>query len=184
MIGVGTTVEHGAFPETDASRELARLYREHAGRVFRAAYRVTGSTADAEDILQTVFLRLARREEAAVRNAESYLYRAAINAAVDLLRSRKEQSPLPLEDAERARAGPGDWSTPDEAGELRRQLRQALGRLSPRAAEMFALRYFEDYDLGQIARLLQTSQAVVAVTLFRTRQQLQKQLAEFRGGKR
>ena len=42
---------------------LETLFREHHGSVFRAAYRITGDPADAEDVLQTVFTRLLRREE-------------------------------------------------------------------------------------------------------------------------
>lgn len=159
--------------------ELERLYQEHSQRVFRAAYRVTGSAADAEDVLQTVFLRLVRREEPDLRNVESYLYRAAVNAAVDLLRSRHENRRVSLEDLEQRLPGPSEGGA--EENELRRLLRRALARLSPRAAEMFVLRYFEEYSNQQIAALLKTSQAVVAVTLFRTRRQLQKELEAYKG---
>src|SRR4029077_5118889 len=64
--------------------EVERAFRAHHGLVFRAAYRITGNAADAEDVLQTVFLRLARRgaNSDAVENDESYLRRAAINATV------------------------------------------------------------------------------------------------------
>jgi DNA-directed RNA polymerase specialized sigma24 family protein len=40
--------------------ELERAFRAHHPLVFRTAYRITGNVADAEDVLQTVFLRLAR----------------------------------------------------------------------------------------------------------------------------
>ncbi len=69
---------------------LDEVFRAHYSRVLKAAYRVTGSMSDAEDVLQTVFLRLARRDLATegVANLESYMYRAAVNAALDLLRAR------------------------------------------------------------------------------------------------
>ena len=58
----GATPEHRRYQHTAAGHaQLERLYREHHARVFRAAYRVTGDATDAEDVLQTVFLRLARR---------------------------------------------------------------------------------------------------------------------------
>ena len=41
---------------------LERVFVEHKERVFRAAYRVTGSVSDSEDVVQSVFLKLARRE--------------------------------------------------------------------------------------------------------------------------
>ena len=62
--------------------ELEQTFRSHHGMVFRTAFRITGNAADAEDVLQTVFVRLLRRtsESDAMENEESYLRRAAINA--------------------------------------------------------------------------------------------------------
>src|SRR5437016_4048853 len=85
-----------------AAGELEAVFREHHTMVFRAAYRITGNSEDAEDVLQTVFLRLARREDdaASVAHLPSYLRRAAVNAAFDLLRSRQRARSMPLEDVE------------------------------------------------------------------------------------
>ena len=71
--------------------EFDRVFQAYHGLVFRTAYRITGNAADAEDVSQTVFLRVFRRSEhrAVLENEESYLRRAAINAALDVLRSRK-----------------------------------------------------------------------------------------------
>ena len=71
----------------EANSSLETLFQQHHDRVFRTAYRVTGSAADAEDVLQTVFLRLARGSEAVTvpDNPESYFARAAVNASLDLL---------------------------------------------------------------------------------------------------
>ena len=76
---------------TSAADGVEILFHKHNQRVFRTAYRVTGSAADAEDVLQTVFLRMARGAETAgaTENSEAYFSRAAINASLDLLRSRK-----------------------------------------------------------------------------------------------
>src|SRR5690349_24528009 len=69
---------------------FAELYERHYEAVFRAALRVTGNPADAEDVLQTVFVRVLARagevEDAALPAA--YFKRAAVNAAVDVLRRR------------------------------------------------------------------------------------------------
>ena len=97
---------HGAMAVTETAPVepfgLERVFREHQGRVFRAAYRITGNVHDAEDVLQTVFLRLARQGEgfAALDNPASYLYRAAINAALDVLRGRRERPDLPIDAAD------------------------------------------------------------------------------------
>jgi RNA polymerase sigma-70 factor (ECF subfamily) len=159
--------------------ELEQMFHDHRARVFRAAYRITGNTNDAEDVLQTVFLRLARREDpGAVHNLESYLYRAAINASLDLLRSQKTGAQVSLDDVAPVDLGFSSSSLHHSA-DLRVWLRQAVAKLSPRHAEMFVLRYLEGYDNREIARMLDTSQAVVAVTLHRTRGQLQKEFRSF-----
>ena len=87
------SLQVGEFIEmvsTPVPAGFAELYEHHYEAVFRAALRVTGNPADAEDVLQTVFLRVLSRsegEEAAGRPS-AYFRRAAVNAAVDLLRRR------------------------------------------------------------------------------------------------
>jgi RNA polymerase sigma-70 factor (ECF subfamily) len=66
--------------------------------------------------------------------------------------------------------------------EIKNWLRRELVTLNPRAAEMFVLRYLEGLDNPEIARTMNTSQAVVAVTLHRTRARLKKGLRGFMKG--
>jgi len=66
--------------------------------------------------------------------------------------------------------------------EIKNWLRRELATLNPRTAEMFALRYLEGLDNPEIARTMNTSQAVVAVTLHRTRARLKKSLRGFMKG--
>ena len=171
------------FTATATSDRLSQLFAEHHRRVLLAAYRITGSMADAEDVGQTVFLRLGRGEELDVRNAGSYLYRAAINGALDLLRRRKAAAAEPIEAAADLTVAPG--RSPEaqvSRRELAQLLRQAISELSPRAAEMFTLRYVEEMGNREIAALMGTSQAVVAVTLHQSRSRLRKRLAELERG--
>jgi len=164
---------------------LSELFAQHYRRVLMAAYRITGSMADAEDVAQVVFLRLAS-VGGPVTNAGSYLYRAAINGALDLLRQRKAARSEPLEDAGHVAAA-GSGSSPEKEAssrELGAMLRIAIGELPQRAAEMFVLRYVEEHENREIAALMGTSQAVVAVTLFNARSRLKKRLSEFERGKR
>lgn len=159
------------------SSKVADLFAAHHARVLRAAYRITGSMADAEDVAQSVFLRVAQAGDERIENAESYLYRAAINGALDVVRRRQGERSVPLEvvsgtavakeiSAERAL----------QSEDLRRWLRAELAEMSPRAAEMFVLRYLEDHDNREIARMMATSTAVVAVTLHHARARLKKKL--------
>jgi RNA polymerase sigma-70 factor (ECF subfamily) len=178
------------FTATETSDRLSQLFAEHHRRVLLAAYRITGSMADAEDVAQTVFLRLGHGEsldpKQDLKNAASYLYRAAINGALDLLRRRKTAAAEPIEAAATiASAVPGDSPEAEiSSRQLAKLLRQAIGELSPRAAEMFTLRYVEELGNREIAGLMNTSQAVVAVTLHQSRSRLKKRLAELERGNR
>jgi RNA polymerase sigma-70 factor (ECF subfamily) len=150
-----------------------------------AAYRITGNMADAEDVAQVVFLRLVNANSP-VTNTDSYLYRAAINGALDLLRRRKAASTEPLEGAAGI-ASTGFGSSPEgevSSRELGDFLRTAIAELAPRAAEMFTLRYLEELGNREIATLMGTSQAVVAVTLHNARSRLKKRLRELEWGSR
>ncbi len=176
-------------PNLAVPMELEKLFLGHHARALKAAYRITGNLADAEDAAQAVFLRIAQRGSSreAIQNPESYVYRAAINAALDLLRSRaRAGTAVPIEvvnDPGRGRPG----YTTAEGGcateEVRRWLRLALAKLGPKTAEVFVLRYLEDYDNSEIARMLHTSKAVVAVMLFRARARLRDDFRSFMRGK-
>lgn len=165
---------------------LEALFSEHHGTIYRAAYRVTGSSADAEDVLQTVFLRLLRREETVDlgRGASAYLRRAAVNAALDLCRSRRRQRSTALDDVDPT-ALEDTQADPERAHrsrEARGLVREALSELPTRTAEIFALRYFEGLGNKEIAHLMRTTQTAIAVTLHRTRAKLRDELGALVGG--
>jgi RNA polymerase sigma-70 factor (ECF subfamily) len=159
---------------TRTPSEIERIFEDCHGLVFRTAYRITGNAADAEDVLQAVFLRLLRRDPSAepLSDPQSYLRRAAVNVSLDTVRVRQESKSVPLDDSP-----PG----PDDQRELRDGLRRAMAALSPRAAEIFALRFFEGYTNPEIAGMLGMSQVHVAVLLHRTRKQLQKEIKSYLG---
>ncbi|WP_162179806.1 RNA polymerase sigma factor [Bryobacter aggregatus] len=150
--------------------EFERVYRESSEAVYRSAFRILGNAQDSEDVLQTVFLRFLRRDSTlgSVDKPEPYLKRAAVNAALDLIRARREKltpiADLSQEPSIRAQQ------------ELHQRLRDALARLDPKWAEIFVLRHIEGYGNKEIASLLHMSQTLVAVTLFRARQKLQTEI--------
>jgi RNA polymerase sigma-70 factor (ECF subfamily) len=165
--------------------ELETLFEAHHDRVFRTAHRITGSPADAEDVLQTVFLRLVKSGEFhdLSEHPEAYLSRAAINASLDLMRSRSRSKSVGLADVEAA-ALESKTKNPETLHadrELQTLIRQAVARLGKTAGEMFALRYYEGHDNQEIAKLLGTSQIVVGVVLHRARTKLKKEIAEYLG---
>lgn len=167
-------------------QELELLYREHHDHVFRAAYRVTGNPVDAEDVLQTVFLRLARRKEKLdlSPNPGSYLHRAAVNASLDLLRSRTRSRSVSFEEVEPFSIE-GSEPSPETQyvdRELQNQIRESLSTLSPKASEIIVLKYFEGHSNLEIAEMLGTSQMVIGVLLHRARTRLRKEIAKFLEG--
>lgn len=180
----GPTAMHTMSAEANSSLET--LFQQHHDRVFRTAHRVTGSAADAEDVLQTVFLRLARGSEAVTvpDNPESYFARAAVNASLDLLRARKRSKAVAFDDVENGAAAIELVSrrhpeASHEDRELRHLIREAVSKLGPTAGQMFALRYFEGYDNGEIAQMMKTSALVVGVTLHRARTRLRKEIGSY-----
>jgi RNA polymerase sigma factor (sigma-70 family) len=150
---------------------FAGLYERHYEAVFRAALRVTGRPADAEDVLQTVFLRVlsgSEQEDAAQRPA-AYFRRAAVNAAVDLLRRRTVRGETTYDDA-----------APHAAVEsgllLKEQLRRAIATLDSEDATLFLLRYVEGLSNQELADMFQLEKNNVAVRLHRIRARLQAEM--------
>jgi RNA polymerase sigma-70 factor (ECF subfamily) len=167
--------------------EIERIFREHHGMIFRAAYRITGNPSDAEDVLQTVFLRLLRRdsESEAVGNMSGYLHRAAVNSALDLMRARQNSRSVPLDEVAPLLAEKASLS-PDRAhssAESRDWLRGAVARLSPQAGEIFSLRFFEGKDNNEIAEIVGTTPGTVAVTLSRSRDRIEREFRAYQGEK-
>ena len=173
-------------PDQISATDLERIFRENHALVFRAAYRITGNADDAEDVLQTVFLRMLKRDAAAepISNMPSFLHRSAVNAALDLVRARHNVRNIPLDElepvlAESAHHSPERIRT---SSEIREWLRGALARLNPRIAQMFVLRFFEGKENPEIARMLNTTAGTVAVTISRTRDRLEKEFRAQLGG--
>jgi len=168
----------GEKPVSTLPDEIEEIFRAHHDLIFRAAYRITGSVSDAEDVLQTVFLRLLARDPSArlLENRRGYLHRAAVNVALDVVRARQRQGQVSIEESGVDPAG-------KDARELEDGLRRSVAALRPRAAEIFVLRFIEGYRYAEIARMLGVSQVQVAVTLHRTRRRLQKELKAHFGGK-
>lgn len=164
--------------------ELGLLFRDHYKDVFRTAYRITGSQSDAEDVLQTIFLRLTPGGERVglSANPQAYLRRAAVNASLDLLRSRKRANAVSLDAVDIEQSSKLSGASPEDDladSELRDLVRQAVAKLGGLSASAFALRYFEGFDNGTIAEIMGTSQLTIAVTLHRARTRLRKEIGHY-----
>lgn len=155
------------------SREFEELFRDNYALIYRTAYSVTGSRQDAEDVLQTIFLRLLRRRLSPelTANLKGYLYRAAVNLSLNVVRGRKHLQPADAIDNLPAPTHPPAVAEDDR---IRQVLVNAIAQLRPRAVEILILHYEHDFTDAQIAKMLGTSRGVIAVTLFRTRARLRK----------
>src|SRR5262245_9480111 len=124
--------------------ELDDVFREHSRLIYRAAYSVTARPEDAEDVVQALFLQLWRRGLPFEfgKNPRGYLYRAAINLALNVVRARRRR-PWPLDPAAlqlvvQSRAeSPGSPRQSD----VHEQLAAAMTQLNRRAVEMLVVRY-------------------------------------------
>ena len=153
------------------ANDFQSFYQTHSASVFRAAFRVTGNRADAEDVLQTVFLHILNLTPPLdlANTSVSYVRRAASNAAIDLLRKKSAQSESPLD-------GRPDPQAHTASFLLKETLRRALARLKPDDAELFVLREVEGLTYDELAEQLELERGTVASRLHRIRQTLVKSL--------
>ena len=154
-----------------SSTEIAELYESHYPAVYRTALRITGNPIDAEDAVQTVFLRMLKRQskQSFEPMSEAYFRRAAANAAIDLLRRRMATASIEIDEA-------SPYAAKEETALLKEQLRRALAALERSDAVMFLLRYVEGLSNGELAEMFGLEKNNVAVRLHRIRQTLQTEM--------
>lgn len=144
--------------------------------VYRAAYRLCGSTVDAEDLTQQTFLTAQRcldqlRDPAAARAWLSAILRSCF------LKSLRKRRPSPAIDGELDLAAvPGPVPEPSAVDTER--LQQALDSLSSEARLIVHLFYFEDRSYREIAAALDVPLGTVMSRLSRAKEQLRRRLIE------
>jgi RNA polymerase sigma-70 factor, ECF subfamily len=164
-----------------ALQEFERIFHEHYGLVYRTAYTITRKAEDAEDVAQTIFLSLLRRQldSDAMNNLKGYLYKAAVNTSLGILRSRRRH--VLLQERSELTATPATSSEELEA--MDRRLWAAIAELQENASQALILRYIHGYSVMETARLLGRSRSSVAVMLFRSRVRLRKLIDDVEGEK-
>jgi RNA polymerase sigma-70 factor (ECF subfamily) len=156
--------------------DVAALARQYGPAVFRAAWRILGSRAAAEDVQQQLFLRLLESMPRDVKSWPAYLTASAARMAIDSLRRQKRWRLLaPLWKDE-----PVDDSPQEdlERSEASRFLRGALARLKTRDAECFVMRHLNGMSPGDIGRELGISENLVSVSVHRARKALEAMQSE------
>jgi RNA polymerase sigma-70 factor (ECF subfamily) len=172
--------------EPGAFREFVEAYKK---RIYGLAFELTRNHADAEDISQSVFIKVYRGMSTFQRDARlsSWLYRITVNAALDHLRKRPffpQEKPLSLpgrladESVPRSDGPRDDPGREAEAALMRRKIDEALDRISDREKTVFLLRHYHDLSLKEIAETLGLTLGSVKSYLFRSIKKLQRELGE------
>jgi len=174
----------GAFEE---------LVRRHQRRVFNLVYRSVGGVADAEDLVQEVFLRVYRAAGRYRPTARftTWLYRVTSNVIINWLR-RRDRRPVELARIVAGEEGAGNpTALADPTGEtgletlsreeLRAQVRRAIESLAPNQRLAVVLFRFEGLSYHEIAASMSCSVMAVKSLLSRARENLRQRLAPYVG---
>ncbi len=162
-----------AFPAFD------ELYAQHSTRLFNLAWRMCGTRADAEDLLQEIFLLVYRklpdfRGEAAIG---TWLYRLAMNRCLDHLKSRHTKANLAtssLDEEVRPISRPGPVASDLDIKRL--DLERAIARLPEGARAAFLLHDVEGFQHQEIAEILGISEGTSKSQLHKARLRLREML--------
>lgn len=160
------------------------VFEIHRPRLTAIAYRMLGTRADAEDVVQDAWLRWHRTEREQVDTPEAWLVTTVTRLAIDRLRSAKVEReaytgwwlPEPLVAV--------DDDTPQSLAEMAQELSLALlwvlERLAPEERAAFLLRQAFDHDYAQIAAMLGKTEAACRQLVHRASQRVQQEGPRFR----
>lgn len=165
------------------------LYRKYRERVYRVAFRVLHHREDALEATQEVFIKAYRslhRFDPAARFF-TWIYRIAMNQAIDTIRRRKTRREQVFEDEfmgeERdPSAAPGsaaratDPMTGVLEGEVRDRVEAALEGLSEKHRAVFLLYSYEELSYTEISEILEVPLGTVMSRLYYARKEIKKQL--------
>lgn len=151
------------------------LYRQHAGRLYNLAFRMTGTAEEAEDLLQDVFLH-AHRKLGSFRGESSlgtWLYRLGMNQCLDYLRGRQVKmgrATDSLDDAAAAEPAARSPAVPTAISRL--DLDRAIAKLPEGCRAVFLLHDVEGFDHGEVAAVLGISEGTSKSQVHKARMKL------------
>lgn len=143
--------------------EFERLYDEHAQALFAFLLNFTRNEDDTRDVLQELFVKLARQPELLknVRGERAYLIKLAHNAAIDLMRRRSTRDKHHEQFGQEHITAFAPASDPDDAA-FREELSRALGDLPPDQRAVVHLKLWEGLTFDEIAQALDIPQNTAA----------------------
>jgi RNA polymerase sigma-70 factor (ECF subfamily) len=160
------------------------LFRRHRPRLYGIAYRMLGTVAEAEDVVQDAWLRWNEADHPALDNPEAWLVTVTTRLSIDRLRAVKAQReiyvgvwlPEPMLTEAPDAESP---ATPEEihafAGDVSVAFLFMLERLSPEARAAFLMREVFDADYDEVARVLGKTEAACRQLVTRAKQQLRRE---------
>jgi RNA polymerase sigma-70 factor (ECF subfamily) len=169
---------------TQPEIDVAALVETYSRLLFRVAHSVLRNQAEAEDVVQDVFVRVIERRRSlqAIRDMRVWLVRIAWNLALDRRRRiRPEQMDESCAESLAAITAPADERL-SEAQRMKEVLRE-LERLPKAERHVLLLSAVEELDTTEMAQVVGRSESAVRALLFRARTRLRERL-EARGGKR
>lgn len=145
------------------------LYKELYTPIFRYAYRRVKRKEDAEDITQTVFMKLLSATDAPESISIAYVYQTARNALIDLW--RKEGRGMLYDDELLAKEA--DTLTVDEdTGDTRHAIETLLGTLNGEQREALELRYLRELSIKEIASIMNKKEEAIRQIISRATRKL------------
>lgn len=171
-----------ATGEAEEVSPVATLVREHTGVLFRVAYSVVRNRAEAEEVVQDVFLRVLQKEKAlaGVVEIRAWLVRVAWNLAVD----RRRRAKTDQMEAAFAEELVGRELTPDVAlGQRQRyeSVLRVLDGLPKLERQVIVLSAMEELGTAEIAAVMGKTESGVRALLFRARTRLKERVAREEG---
>ena len=135
------------------SEALGEIYQRHATALYRVLVAILGAGADAEDALQSVFVKLATARPRRVRELRAYLLVMARNHALTILRQRPRERALENADLDAV-----TWEKHDEKLCFEAEDWQRMLNLLPlEQREVIALKVWQEMTFVEIAKLLKIS---------------------------
>ena len=153
------------------------IYRRYGAAVRRKCERVLRNAADAEDVTQALFMELLQKGHTDV--TLPYLYRAATNRCLNLMRDRRRRHAL-LEREQATLAPPPRTLLEGRVVGLD-LLTQLMSRLDAKSAEILVYCFIDDMGQEEVAELLGTSRKTVGKRIARIRTEVRR-LSELEGG--
>ncbi len=148
-------------------------FKKYGNTVLRAAFAFSGSYAEAEDIVQDVFLSLHTNPQNfnSDEHLKAWLLRVAINKCKNFRRSFRFSRTCSIDDLEHS-------EVICEMDTESRELRQQIAALPKKYAEVIFLHYYEGYSIKEIASMLNKNENTVGSLLRRGREKLKAELEE------